>query len=119
MKDHYNQAGLKAIRSFYLGGNTSWVFIKKCETEILKKGSTSPSTLAWVSTVHKVQGLTLEQGVIDFHQRKQNLFGPWQIRNALSMVKTSDNLCCVGKKKKSLLRVNKDALLECKCLKQK
>ena len=35
------------------------------------------------------------------------------------MVKTIDNLCCVGKLKKSLLRVNKDALLECKCLKQK
>ena len=75
MKGDYNQAGLKAIRSSYLGGQIYWVFIEECESEILiKKGSTSPSTLAWVSTVHKVQGLTLEQGV-DFDLRKQNLFG--------------------------------------------
>ena len=47
MKGDYNQAGLKAIRSSYLGGKIYWVFIEECESEILiKKGSTSPSTLA-------------------------------------------------------------------------
>ena len=49
MKGDYNQAGLKAIRSSYLGGQIYWVFIEECESEILiKKGSTSPSILAWV-----------------------------------------------------------------------
>ena len=65
-----------------------------------KKGSTSPSikctqfplTLEWASNVHKVQGLTLEQGVTDFDLRKQKSFGPEKIYTAFSRVKTYDNL---------------------------
>ena len=62
------------MRSSYLGRQSSWVPIKKCETEIpIKKGLTSPSikqtqfplTLAQAFTVHKVHGLSLEQGVVD------------------------------------------------------
>ena len=64
------QAGSKAKRSSYLGRQNSWIPIEKYETEILiKKESASPSikstqfplTLGCVSTVHKVQGLSLEQ----------------------------------------------------------
>ena len=51
-----------------------------------------PLTLAWASTGHKVQGLSLEQGVIDFDLQKQKLFGPRQMYTALSRVKTYDNL---------------------------
>ena len=48
-------------------------------TEIsIKKGSASPSikraqfplTLAWPSTIHKVEGLSLEQGDTDFDLQK-------------------------------------------------
>ena len=69
------QADSKAMRSSYLGRQNSWVPTEKCETEIsIKKESTSPSfkcthfplTLAWASTVHKFQGLSLEQGPSDF-----------------------------------------------------
>ena len=58
---------------FYLGRQSSWVPIKKCEAEMsIKKGSESPSIkcthlpliLAWASTIDKVQDLSLEQGVI-------------------------------------------------------
>ena len=54
------QAGLKAMRSSYLGRKIYWVPIEKCEAEIpVKKGSVSPSNkrtqfpliLAWASTV--------------------------------------------------------------------
>ena len=72
------QVGLGAMRSSYLGSQNSWVAIEKCEIEILiKKGLASPSimrtqfplTLAWASTVQKVQGLSLEQCVVDFDLR--------------------------------------------------
>ena len=70
------------------------------------------------STVHKVQGLSLEQGVIDFDLRKQKSFGSGQIYTALSRVRTYDNLYCIGEFKKSAIKVNEDALLEYECLKQ-
>ena len=93
------------MRSSYLGRQNFWVPIEKCETETpIKKGLTSPNikqtqfplTLAWASTVHKVQGLSLEQCVVDFDLRKQRSFGADQICTALSRVKTYDNLYCIG-----------------------
>ena len=76
---------------------------RKCETEIsVKTGSVLPTIkrtqfpLAWASTVHKVQGLSLEQGVVDFEPHKQKSFGPGQIYTALSRVKSYDNLYCTG-----------------------
>ena len=98
------EAGVRAMRSSYLGRQNSWVAIEKCETEIpIKKGLASPNikrtqfplTLAWASTVHKVQGLSLEQGVVDFDLRKQRLFGADQIYTTLIRVKIYDNLCCI------------------------
>ena len=76
-----------------------------CKTEIsIKWGSAFPVikrnqfplTLAWASTVCKVQGLSLEQGVIDFDLQKEKLFGPEQIYNMFSRVKAYDNLYCIG-----------------------
>ena len=93
------------MKSSYLGRQNSWVAIEKCEIGIpIKKGLASPNikriqfplTLAWASTVHKVQGLSLDQGVADFHLRKQILFCAGQIYTALSRVKTYDNLSCTG-----------------------
>ena len=68
------QAGLKTMRSSYLGRQNYCVPIEKSEAEIpIRKGATSPSIkftqfpliLAWASTVHKIQVLSLKQGVAD------------------------------------------------------
>ena len=121
------QAGPKAMRSSNLGRQNSCVTIEICETEIsIKKGSASPSikliqfplTLAWGSTVHKVEGLSLEQDDTDFDLQNQKSFAPGKMYIALSRVKTYDNLYCIGEFKKSAIKVDKDALLEYKCLKQ-
>ena len=45
-----------------------------------------PITLAWACTVHKVQGLTLNEVVVNFALRKQKSFNPGQIYVALSRV---------------------------------
>ena len=86
----------------------------------IKKGSASPSikhtrfplTLAWASTVHNVQDLSLEKGVTGFGLQKQKSFWPGQIYIPLSRVKTYDNLYCIREFKKSAIQVNKEALLE-------
>ena len=68
------------MRSSYVGRKNYWISTEKFEAKILiKKGSASlsikstqfPLILAWTSTVHKVQGLSLEQGCIDFYLRKK------------------------------------------------
>ena len=95
MKIFDEQAAFKATRSSYLGTQSFWVNILKCETKIpIKKESASPSikctqfplTLAQAATVHKVQGLSLEQG--DFDLQKQKLFEPGQTHVAVSRPKT-------------------------------
>ena len=91
-----------------IGRKTYWVPIEKCETEILvEEGLESLPircnqfhlTLAWEFTV-------FEFTVIDFDLQNQELFGPEQI------------LYCIGEFKKSVIKVNKDALLEYERLKQ-
>ena len=121
------QAGSKSMRSFYLDRQNSWVPIEKCETEIsIKKRSALPSikrtqfllTLAWASTIHKIQGLSLEQGVVNFDLRNQKSFQAAQMYTAFSRIRTCDNLYCIEEFKKSAIKVNKDALLKYGRLKQ-
>ena len=78
------QVGLISMRSSSLGRQLSQVENENCETKILiKEGFASPNIkptqfpliLAWESTVHKVQTLSLEQGVFKFDLQKQISFG--------------------------------------------
>ena len=68
--------------------------------------------LAWTSTAHTVQGLSLEQDDIDFDLRKQKSFRQGLFYATLNRVTTYDNLCCIGEFKKSDINVDKDALIE-------
>ena len=71
---------LRSMTSPYLGRQNSWVLIDKCKTEISIKTESSSSstkrshfllTLELTSTFHKVQDLSLEQGVIDSDLRQR------------------------------------------------
>ena len=66
----------------------SEISIKKESASLSIKRTQFPLTLACASTVHKVQGLSLEQGAIDFDLQKQKSFGSRQMYTALSRVKT-------------------------------
>ena len=76
-----------------------------------------PLIFAWASTVHKVQGLSLEQSVIDFDLQKKKSVRPGQMYAALSRVKMYDNLSCIGGFKKYAIKVIKDAVFEYERLK--
>ena len=42
-----------------------------------------PLALSWACTIHKVQSLSLEQGLVSFDLKKRNSFGPGQTYTAL------------------------------------
>ena len=68
-----------------------FVTLQKCDADIpICKGSISPSIkqtqfplmLSWACTIHKVQGLSLEKGVVNFDLQKQRTFGKRQMYTA-------------------------------------
>ena len=85
------------MRPSYLFRQNSWVYIKKCETEIsIKRYFPYPSikctqfllTLAWTSAVHNVQDFSLGQSIIDFDLQVQKSSGPRQNIYCTQWVKT-------------------------------
>ena len=45
-----------------------------------------PLILSWACTIHKVQALNLDEGVVNFNLQKQRTFGQEQMYTALSRV---------------------------------
>ena len=69
-----------------------------------------PSALSWAYTIHRVQGLSVEQGAVSFDLKKQNSFGPGQMYATSSRVTNYDQLYCIGEYKMSSIKVNTSAL---------
>ena len=81
--------------------NNRWVPIRGEQTSIYvsKNRTTSPAInrtqfplmLSWACTVHKVQGLSINAGVIGFDLERQRSFNQGQIYVALSHVRDMNN----------------------------
>ena len=110
------RAGRKRMSLNVLARQNNWVPVEKCETEIkiIKRSQASPCirrtqfplALSWASTVHKVQGLSIEKAVINFDLLKQRAFNQGQMYTALSRVTTYNGLFLTGEFKKSAIKAN-------------
>ena len=108
-------AGLLAMRSDATAQLQHWVPVKKREALFgLRKNKCQPSvkrtqfplTLSWACTVHKVQGLSLTEGVVSFDLESQKSFNQGQMYVALSRISSINKLYLVGKYKKEAIKVN-------------
>lgn len=68
---------------------------RSCTSPVIERNQ-FPLTLSWASTIHKVQGLTVEKLVVSFQLNKQKSFGYGQIYVALSRVTSLSSLYIVG-----------------------
>ena len=116
------EAGLKSISKDAFASQNVWVPIEKAEANIrirTNKDSSPavtrtqfPLMLAWGCTVHKFQGLTLEEVVISFDLVKQKNFNYGQMYVALSKVTSLNGLYFIGEFNLSYIRADPRAIYE-------
>ena len=105
-------AGLMTMQSDCLAHQQHWVPIRKHEVLLgLKENKSQPCikrtqfqcALSWARTVHKVQGLSLDEGVISFNLHRQKSFNPGQMYAALSRITSMDRMHLVGNNSKKAI----------------
>ena len=111
-----NNSGRKAMQRDVTARRLKWVPIKKPQALFgLRKNKQQPSvkriqfpfTLSWAGTVHKIQGLSLAEGVESFDLEKQKSFSQGQIYVALSRISSMNKTYLIGSYNKTVLKVNR------------
>ena len=115
-------AGLKKKANNPYGRIHNVVPIERTETEIHihKNISSSPAIkrtqfplkLSWACTVHKVQGLSLQEVVVNFNLLRQRRFNPGQLYVALSRVTTLNGLYLTGNFDETAFKADEKAFTE-------
>ena len=90
---------------------------KKLTSPIIKR-TQFPLMLSWACTVHKVQGLSLNQLVVSFDLLKQRAFNYGQIYVALSRVTSLEGLFLTGKFHRQAICADKKAIDEYEYLRE-
>ena len=121
VKFNDNDARKEAMGSDVIAQQHNWVPIKKHQALFgLRKNKQQPSvkrtqfslTLSWACTAHKVQGLSLAEGVVSFDLEKQKSFNQGQIHVALSRISSMNKMYLIGSYNKATLKVNESAKKE-------
>ena len=114
-------AGKKLITKNSTARIHNWVPIKRHETSIIIRNTNKsitikrtqfPLKLSWARTVHKVQGLSLQEAVISFDSDRQKIFKPGQTYVTLSRVTNIQGLFLTGSFKQDAIKANESATQE-------
>ena len=107
------KVGLKKMSTDFFAKQNSWVPIEKAERNIIISSKSGvlpvfrrpfPLMLAWACIVHKVQGLTLQQTVVNSDLLKQKQLNYDQMYVALSRVTSLRSLHLTGEIKAADIR---------------
>ena len=121
VKFNEENAGLVNMRCDITAQQQRWIPIQKHETlfPIKKKKphpsikrTQSPLVLSWACTIHKVQGLSLKEGVVSFELQRQEYFSQGQMRVALSSISKFENMHLFGEYHHNAIKVNQNAKKE-------
>ena len=112
-------SGLMTMQSDCLAHQQHWVPIRKSVVWSKKnkfqpciKRTQFPLALSWACTAHKVQGLSLDEGVISFDLHCQKCFNSGQMYVALSRITSMDRMYLVGNYSKKEIKQNSSAKKE-------
>ena len=114
-------AGKKLITKNSTARIYNWVPIKRHETSIIIRNTNKsvaikrtqfPLRLSWACTIHKVQGLSLQEAVVSFDLERQKIFKPGQMYVALTRVTNIQGLFLTGSFKQDFIKANESATQE-------
>ena len=86
--------------------------IKKNKPHLSIKRTQFPLVLSWACTIHKVQGLTLKEGVVSFELQREKNFSQGQMYVALSRISKFENMHLLGKYHRNAIKMNQNAKKE-------
>ena len=121
VKFNDQNTGQQAVQSDIFARQQNWVPIQKYEiTFPIQKNKLQPSikrtqfplVLSWSFTVHKVQGLSLSDGVISYELQRQKDFNQGQMYVAMSGISKLENMHLIGNYSRNAIKLTKSAKKE-------